>query len=57
MLSQDLEQTLNTVFRDARENLHEFVTVEHLLLALLNNSAAVKVLKACGSNLEQLKKE
>ena len=57
MLSQDLEQTLNTVFREARENLHEFVTVEHLLLALLNNTAAVKVLKACGSNLEQLKKE
>ena len=57
MLSHDLEQTLNTVFREARENLHEFVTVEHLLLALLNNSAAVKVLKACGSNLDQLKKE
>jgi len=57
MLSHDLEQTLNTVFREAREHLHEFVTVEHLLLALLNNSAAVKVLKACGSNLEQLKKE
>lgn len=57
MLSQDLEQTLNTVFREARENLHEFVTVEHLLLALLNNTAAVKVLKACGSNLEQLKRE
>ena len=57
MLSQDLEQTLNTVFREARENLHEFVTVEHLLLALLDNAAAVKVLKACGSNLEQLNKE
>ena len=57
MLSQDLEQTLNTVFREARENLHEFVTVEHLLLALLNNAAAVKVLKACGSNLDQLNKE
>jgi len=57
MLSHDLEQTLNTVFREARENLHEFVTVEHLLLVLLNNGAAVKVLKACGSNLEQLRKE
>jgi len=57
MLSQDLEQTLNTVFREAREHLHEFVTVEHLLLALLNNAAAVKVLRACGSNIEQLKKE
>jgi ATP-dependent Clp protease ATP-binding subunit ClpA len=57
MLSNDLEQTLNTVFREAREHLHEFVTVEHLLLALLNNGAAIKVLKACGSNLDQLKKE
>ncbi len=57
MLSKDLEQTLNTVFREARERLHEFVTVEHLLLALLTNNAAIRVLRACGSELEQLKRE
>src|SRR3569623_391355 len=57
MLSQDLEKTLNVVFREARERLHEFVTVEHLLLALLNNLAAARVLQACGSDIETLKKE
>src|SRR3569623_655951 len=57
MLSQDLEKTLYVVFREARERLHEFVTVEHLLLALLNNLAAARVLQACGSDIETLKKE
>ncbi len=57
MLSQDLESTLNSVFREARDRLHEFVTVEHLLLALLTNTVATKVLQACGSDIEQLKKE
>lgn len=57
MLSQDLEKTLNIVFREARERLHEFVTVEHLLLALLNNASAARVLQACGSDLETLKKD
>ena len=57
MLSQDLEKTLNIVFREARERLHEFVTVEHLLLALLNNASAARVLQACGSDIEGLKKD
>ncbi|RMD80349.1 MAG: ATP-dependent Clp protease ATP-binding subunit ClpA [Gammaproteobacteria bacterium] len=57
MLSKDLEETLNAVFREAREKLHEFVTVEHLLLALLNNASAAKVLRACGSDLEKLRQE
>ncbi len=57
MLSQDLESTLNAVFREARDRLHEFVTVEHLLLALLTNTAATKVLQACGANIDLLKKD
>src|SRR3569833_1212493 len=57
MLSQDLEKTLNIVFREARERLHEFVTVEHLLLALLNTASAARVLQACGSDIEGLKKD
>src|SRR3569832_2959665 len=57
MLSQDLEKTLNIVFREARERLHEFVPVEHLLLALLNTASAARVLQACGSDIEGLKKD
>ena len=55
MISKELEQTLNNAFKDAREKKHEFVTVEHLLLSLLDNSAASSVLKACGANIDQLK--
>jgi ATP-dependent Clp protease ATP-binding subunit ClpA len=57
MLSKELEQTLNAAFRDAREKRHEFMTVEHLLLALLDNPAASKVLKACGAEIEKLREE
>ena len=57
MLSKELEYTLNAVFRDAREKLHEFVTVEHLLVVLLDNPVAAKVLRACGADLEQLRKD
>jgi ATP-dependent Clp protease ATP-binding subunit ClpA len=57
MLSKDLELTLNEAFRSAREKRHEFMTVEHLLLALLDNEAAVKVLGACGANLPELRRE
>ena len=57
MLSKDLELTLNDAFRHAREKRHEFMTVEHLLLALLDNEAALQVLKACGSELADLKAE
>ena len=57
MLSKELESTLNSAFRDAREKRHEFMTVEHLLLALLDNPTASKVLRACGAEIEKLKQE
>ena len=55
MLSKELEQTLNDAFRSARSRRHEFMTVEHLLLALLDNNEAIKVLKACGANISNLR--
>ncbi|MCR9104617.1 MAG: ATP-dependent Clp protease ATP-binding subunit ClpA [Gammaproteobacteria bacterium] len=55
MLSQDLEQTLNEAFRGARAKRHEFMTVEHLLLALLDNNDAIRVLKACGADIGNLR--
>jgi ATP-dependent Clp protease ATP-binding subunit ClpA len=55
MLSKDLEQTLNDAFRGAREKRHEFMTVEHLLLALLDNNDAIRVLKACGADIGNLR--
>jgi ATP-dependent Clp protease ATP-binding subunit ClpA len=57
MLSKELEQTLNLAFKDARDAHHEFMTVEHLLLALLDNHSARDALTACGANLEQLRKD
>lgn len=57
MLNKDLEQTLNEAFIFAREHKHEFMTVEHLLLALLNNKAATEALKACGASIESIKNE
>jgi len=55
MLSKDLEVTLNLAFRDARSKRHEYMTVEHLLLALLDNDSASSVLVACGSSVEVLR--
>jgi len=55
MLDKELEYTLNLAFKEARAKRHEFVTVEHLLIALLENSAAVEVLRACGANLNRLR--
>ena len=57
MLDKDLEQTLNDAFRNARDKRYEFVTVEHLLLALLDNPAAIKVLRACGADMDELRNE
>ncbi|MBI4005465.1 MAG: AAA family ATPase, partial [Gammaproteobacteria bacterium] len=54
MLDKELELTLNNAFKEAREQRHEFMTVEHLLLALLDNPSAAKVLRACGANLNAL---
>jgi ATP-dependent Clp protease ATP-binding subunit ClpA len=57
MLNKDLEQTLNEAFVFARQHRHEFMTVEHLLLMLLDNSAAKEALKACGASIEALRTE
>ena len=57
MLSKELEFTLNLAFKEAREKRHEFMTVEHLLLALLDNPAATEVLRACGANMQALKRD
>ena len=57
MLNKELEQTLNNAFVFAREHRHEFMTVEHLLLALLDNSAAREALHACGADIEAIKSE
>jgi ATP-dependent Clp protease ATP-binding subunit ClpA len=55
MLSKELETTLNQAFKGARAKRHEFMTVEHLLLALLDNQSAAEVLKSCGSDLNTLR--
>lgn len=57
MLSKALEQSLQTASRVAHVKRHEFITVEHLLLALLDNKSAADVLRACGADLELLKKD
>jgi ATP-dependent Clp protease ATP-binding subunit ClpA len=57
MLSKELEFTLNQAFKRARDQRHEFMSVEHLLLALLDNPAALEVLRACGADLERLRRE
>ena len=56
MLSQELEFSLNSAFQNARERRHEFITVEHLLAALLDNPSAARVLRACGGNIEELRR-
>ncbi|MEE9422406.1 MAG: ATP-dependent Clp protease ATP-binding subunit ClpA [Gammaproteobacteria bacterium] len=57
MLSKELEFTLNLAFKEARDKRHEFMTVEHLLLALLDNPTAAEVLRSCGADMDRLKKE
>tara|TARA_A100001037_G_scaffold184503_1_gene165374 strand:+ start:17996 stop:20278 length:2283 start_codon:yes stop_codon:yes gene_type:complete len=57
MLSKDLEVTLNEAFRDAKDKRHEFMTVEHLLLALLNNDVALDVLEKVGADVERLRSD
>ncbi|KPL27749.1 MAG: ATP-dependent Clp protease ATP-binding subunit ClpA [Acidithiobacillales bacterium SM1_46] len=56
MLSQELEFSLNSAFQTAREKRHEFITVEHLLAALLDNPSAARVLRACGGNIDELRR-
>ena len=55
MLSRDLEVTLSTAFNNARDKRHEYMTVEHLLLALLENDIAAEVLLNCGADLNRLR--
>ena len=57
MLSKELESTLNAAFKDARNKRHEFMTVEHLLLALVDNDSAAGVLKACAGDLTLLRQD
>ncbi len=57
MLSRELEVTLNLAFKTAREKRHEFMTVEHLLLALLDDASATAVLSACGADLGALRQD
>ncbi len=57
MLSKELEFTLNRAFKEARDKHHEYMTVEHMLLSLLDNPAAAKVLRACGADQERLRRE
>ena len=57
MLNKNLEQTLNSAFKEARTKRHEFMTVEHLLLALIDNKSANDVLEACGADLEKLRND
>ncbi len=57
MLNKELELTLNFAFNDARQKRHEYVTVEHLLLALLDNASAAHALLACGADLNRLRTE
>jgi ATP-dependent Clp protease ATP-binding subunit ClpA len=57
MLSKELEFSLNRAFKEARAKHHEYMTVEHMLLSLLDNPTAAKVLKACGTDAERLRRE
>ena len=57
MLNQELELSLNMAFARAREHRHEFMTVEHLLLALLSNPSAREALEACSVDLVALRQE
>ncbi|GAB0150056.1 MULTISPECIES: ATP-dependent Clp protease ATP-binding subunit ClpA [unclassified Marichromatium] len=57
MLSKELEFSLNRAFKEAREKHHEYMTVEHMLLSLLDNPTAARVLRACGADAERLRRE
>ena len=57
MLSKDLEQSLNDAFREARDKRHEFMTVEHLLLALLDNPTVIELFDSCTVDRERLRRD
>ena len=56
MIAQELEVSLHMAFMEARQKRHEFITVEHLLLALLDNPSASEVLRACAADVDELRK-
>ena len=56
MIAQELEVSLHMAFVEARQQRHEFITVEHLLLALLDNPSAAEVLRACAASIDDLRK-
>ncbi|MEW5891722.1 MAG: ATP-dependent Clp protease ATP-binding subunit ClpA [Pseudomonadota bacterium] len=56
MIAQELEVSLHMAFMEARQKRHEFITVEHLLLAMLDNPSAAEVLRACTANIEELRR-
>lgn len=56
MIAQELEVSLHMAFVEARQSRHEFITVEHLLLALVDNPSAAEVLRACAANIDDLRK-
>ena len=55
MIAQELEVSLHLAFVEARQKRHEFITVEHLLFAMLDNPSAAHVLRACGADIEELR--
>ena len=55
MIAQELEVSLHMAFVDARQKRHEFIMVEHLLLAMLDNPSAAEVLRACAVDLDELR--
>jgi ATP-dependent Clp protease ATP-binding subunit ClpA len=57
MLNKELEESLNEIFRDAYEHNYEYITLEHLLLALLDNRLSSDVLRGCGANIDTLRAE
>jgi ATP-dependent Clp protease ATP-binding subunit ClpA len=57
MIAQELEVSLHMAFMEARQKRHEFITVEHLLLAMLDNPSAAEVLRACAANIDDLRKK
>ncbi|MFZ5484138.1 MAG: ATP-dependent Clp protease ATP-binding subunit ClpA [Pseudomonadota bacterium] len=57
MIAQELEVSLHMAFMEARQKRHEFITVEHLLLAMLDNPSAAEVLRACAANVDSLRQQ
>jgi ATP-dependent Clp protease ATP-binding subunit ClpA len=57
MIAQELEVSLHMAFMDARQKRHELITVEHLLLAMIDNPTAAEVLRSCGANLDNLRSD